>query len=49
MLNFCKNVEVELWRIFKWGSLIAQLVKNPLAMQETVVLFMGREDPLKKG
>ena len=19
MLNFCKNLEVELWRIFKWG------------------------------
>ena len=77
MLNFCKNAEVELWRIlfFKWGfsdssvgkesacnagdpgsipgsgrspgkgigyllqhswaSLVAQLVKNPPAMQET--------------
>ena len=29
--------------------LIAQLVKNPLAMQETPVLFLGQEDPLEKG
>ena len=30
-------------------ALIAQLVKNPPAMQETVVRFLGREDPLEKG
>ena len=30
-------------------SLIAQLVKNPPAMQETPVRFLGREDPLEKG
>ena len=30
-------------------SLIAQLVKNPPAMQETQVRFLGREDPLEKG
>ena len=29
-----------------WASLIAQLVKNLLAMQETLVQFLGREDPL---
>ena len=29
-------------------SLIAQLVKNPLAMQETLVRFLGGEDPLEK-
>ena len=29
--------------------LIAQLVKNPPAMQETLVQFLGREDPLEKG
>ena len=28
--------------------LIAQLVKNPPAMQETQVQFLGREDPLEK-
>ena len=28
---------------------IAQLVKNPPAMQETPVQFLGPEDSLKKG
>ena len=32
-----------------WASLIAQLVKNLPAMQETLVRFLGREDPLEKG
>ena len=32
-----------------WASLVAQLVKNPLAMQETWVRFLGWEDPLEKG
>ena len=31
------------------ASLIAQLVKNPPAMQETPVRFLGQEDPLEKG
>ena len=31
------------------SSLIAQLVKNPPAMQDTPVLFLGRVDPLEKG
>ena len=31
------------------ASLIAQLIKNPSAMQETQVLFLGWEDPLEKG
>ena len=31
------------------ASLIAQLVKNPPAMKETLVRFLGREDLLKKG
>ena len=31
------------------GFLIAQLVKNPPAMQETLVRFLGQEDPLEKG
>ena len=30
-------------------TLIAQLVKNPPAMQETPVQFLGQEDPLVKG
>ena len=32
-----------------WASLIAQLVKNPPAKQETPVQFLGWEDPLEKG
>ena len=32
-----------------WYSLIAQLVKNLPAMQETLVQFLGQEDPLEKG
>ena len=31
-----------------WASLIAQSVKNPPAMQETRVRFLGQEDPLMK-
>ena len=30
-------------------SLLAQLVKNQPAMQETPVPFLGQEDPLEKG
>ena len=31
------------------ASLIAQLVKNPPALQETPVRFLSWEDPLAKG
>ena len=31
-----------------WGSLVAQLVKNLPAVQETWVQSLGGEDPLKK-
>ena len=31
------------------ASLIALLVKNSPAIQETLVQFMGQEDPLEKG
>ena len=30
-----------------WASLVAQLVKNPPAVQEVLVRFLGREDPLE--
>ena len=33
----------------KRASLVAQLVKNPPAMQETCVSSLGWEDPLEKG
>ena len=32
-----------------WASLVAQMVKNLPAMQETQVLSLGREDPLEEG
>ena len=35
--------------IWKYFSLIAQLVKNLPAMQETPVRSLGQEDPLEKG
>ena len=35
--------------IYCTASLIAQLVKNLPAMQETPVRFLGWEDPLEKG
>ena len=31
------------------ASLMAQLVKNLPAMQETLVWFLGQKDPLEKG
>ena len=31
------------------ASLVAQIVKNPPAMQETWVWSLGQEDPLEKG
>ena len=34
---------------YSWASLVAQLVKNPPAMQETPVQFLSWEDPLEKG
>ena len=34
---------------FLWTSLVAQLVRNPLARQGTLVQFLGCEDPLEKG
>ena len=33
---------------YSWVSLVAQLIKNPPAIQETWVLPLGWEDPLQK-
>ena len=40
MLTFMTNI---------WASLVAQMVKNLTAMQETRVQFLGWEDPLEEG
>ena len=34
---------------YSWASLVAQLVKNLPAVQETWVQSLSREDPLEKG
>ena len=34
---------------YSWASLVAQLVKNLPAMQDTWVQPLGGEDPLEKG
>ena len=33
----------------RWASLVAQMVKNPPAMWDTCVRYLGREKPLEKG
>ena len=38
-----------MYRQHSWASLVAQLVKNLPAMQETWVQSLGWEDPLEKG
>ena len=43
MYHFLSSLDI------KWASLVAQLVKNPPAMQETLVQFLGWEDLLEKG
>ena len=44
-----KFMEYWVQLIFFCASLIAQLVKNLPAMQETLVRILGQEDPLEKG
>ena len=34
---------------YSWASLVPQSVKNPPAMQETLVRSLGWEDPLEEG
>ena len=58
---YSKNLPEALWTPFLlpsahsqcpssiWASLRVQLVKNLAAMQETLVRFLGSEDPLEKG
>ena len=43
------NHKTDICPLFEWASLIARLVKNPPAMQETPVQFLGQEDLLEKG
>ena len=46
-----EQMQLEKWHVIdaEWASLVAQLVDNLPAMQETLVQFLSREDPLEKG
>ena len=43
------HTESDMTEVTQQQQQIVQLVKNPPAMQETLVLFLGQEDPLEKG
>ena len=43
------NMLIEALYVINRASLMASMVKNLLAMQETWVRSLGREDPLEKG
>ena len=49
IIYYIKSLLLLFMTVAYWASLIAQLVKNPPAMQETMVGFLGQEDPLEKG
>ena len=43
------NIKLLLYGHISWASLMAQLVKNLPAVQETWIQSLGWEDPLEKG
>ena len=47
--KYATEMNILLFKFFCWASLIAQLVKNLPAMQETLVQLLSLEDPLEKG
>ena len=49
VISFLIFVEFLVFPLYLLASLIAQSVKNPPEMQETLVWFLGQEDPLEKG
>ena len=46
---FFLSFSFQIIKCSSWASLVALLVKNLPAMQETLVQFLGREDPLEMG
>ena len=48
-LLYCVGAQSYLCICRLWLSLVAQLVKNPSAMRETWVRFLGQEDPFETG
>ena len=49
LCQFLLQQSDQLLQIFSISSLVTQLVKNVPVMQETLVRYMQREDPLEKG
>ena len=41
-------IDLDVGQTHAGASMIAKLVKNPPSMQETLVQFLGQEDPLEK-
>ena len=37
-----------MWIMYQWASLVAQKIKNLLAVQETWIQYLGWDDPLEK-
>ena len=50
-MQFSTNIQETFRQLYytNWASLEAQLVKNLLAMKETLVGFLSQENPLEKG
>ena len=40
--------KIHMFYVYKWASLVAQMVKHLPALLETQVRFLGQEDPLEK-
>ena len=49
VLLITANIKLLLYGHISWASLMAQLVKNLPAVQETWIQSLGWEDPLEKG
>ena len=49
VLLIIANIKLLLYGHVSWASLVAQLVKNPPAMQETWIRSLGWGEPLEKG
>ena len=45
----CSDVQHSNSVTYIWASLVAQLVKNPPALQETLLWYLGWENPLEEG
>ena len=46
---YCYAANLTSMQSTSWASLVAQVVKNPPAMQETLVWFLGQEESVEKG